>query len=285
MNSEKHNLVIIGAGVVGLSCAYKAKEILGENVEITIIAEKFLSETTTFGSGGLWEPYQIAGTPDESINKWGKIAFDHFLELYHGPYCGTAGVQLMNFYQLFRSDEKNISPSWKDIVFNFQQLSDAEILKMKLPPVYTSAYSFSTLVIEQKYYLTWLTNNLKSSGVKFIQKKILDLHELKGYDSIINCSGLGAYELMGDNSMYPIRGQVLRIKAPWIKNVWMFGSNYLIPNIDSIVVGGTQQKGDWNTIPSLEDTESILNNVCSLFPSLRDAQIVYIIRNMFLDYF
>jgi glycine/D-amino acid oxidase-like deaminating enzyme len=77
----------------------------------------------------------------------------------------------------------------------------------------------------------------------------------------------------------------LRIKAPWIKNVWMFGSNYLIPNIDSIVVGGTQQKGDWNTIPSLEDTESILKNVCSLFPSLRDAQIVNNIHNRFWTIF
>ena len=55
-------IAIIGAGVVGLSCAHQILKDLGDNVQITVIAEGFMNQTTTFGSGGLWEPYQIAGT-------------------------------------------------------------------------------------------------------------------------------------------------------------------------------------------------------------------------------
>ncbi|RYG67979.1 FAD-binding oxidoreductase [archaeon] len=55
-------VAIIGGGAVGLSVALRLKEELGYRVDVTIIAECFLQQTTSYGSGGLWEPYQIAGS-------------------------------------------------------------------------------------------------------------------------------------------------------------------------------------------------------------------------------
>ena len=91
-------ICIVGAGVVGLSCALKVVEELGENADVTVVAEAFISQTTTYGSAGLWEPYQIAGTPDEDVNRWGKIAFDHFLELHHGEDCGKVVTKIYRCY-------------------------------------------------------------------------------------------------------------------------------------------------------------------------------------------
>ena len=34
---------------------------------------------------------------------------------------------------------------------------------------------------------------------------------------IINCTGFGARKLCNDLEMAPLRGQVIRVKAPWIK--------------------------------------------------------------------
>ena len=199
------------------------------------------------------------------------------MELYYSDECGDAGVQLLPLYQLFTADQEAITPSWADIVFNFTHLSNEEVEKMKLPEKFTKAWTFNTLVIEQKYYLSWMMKRLEILGIKFVQRKVKSLEEFidKGYDAVINCAGLGSYELIEDDKskMYPIRGQVLRVKAPWIKNVWFFGSTYLIPQIDSVVVGGTAQKGDWNTTPSLKDTERIMNDACSLFPSLRNVPV------------
>lgn len=59
-----------------------------------------------------------------------------------------------------------------------------------------------------------------------------------------------------------------------MKNVWFFGSSYIIPNVDTVVLGGTAQKGDWNTNVDLKDTERILNDICEVFPALRTAPIV-----------
>lgn len=59
----KKRVAIIGAGTVGLSVALKLVEKYGhqQQVDVTIIAAEFLQQTTSYGSGGLWEPYQIAG--------------------------------------------------------------------------------------------------------------------------------------------------------------------------------------------------------------------------------
>ena len=57
----KKRVAVIGAGTVGLSVALKLVEKFGQQVEVTIIAAEFLQQTTSYGSGGLWEPYQIAG--------------------------------------------------------------------------------------------------------------------------------------------------------------------------------------------------------------------------------
>jgi len=33
----------------------------------------------------------------------------------------------------------------------------------------------------------------------------------EGYNAVVNCTGLGARELVGDTSLQPVRGQVLRV--------------------------------------------------------------------------
>ena len=278
------NVVVIGAGIVGLSTALRIVEEY-DNVNIVVIADTFLNQTTSYGSGGLWEPYQIAGTPDEKINQWGKKAFDHFLSIYHSADCAKAGVQLLQAYQLLKANENVPVPSWSDIVFNFQELDNNDLKKMNLSDKFSKGYTFGTLVIEQKSYLQYVTDILLSTNkVKFIQRKLDSLADIpstlgsihidfNSIDAIVNCTGLGAYTLLNDNSMYPIRGQVIRVKAPWMNTVYFFGSSYIIPNVDSVVLGGTAQKGDWNTTTSLKDTQKILDDIYDVFPSLSQAKI------------
>uniref|UniRef100_A0A7S1NFI1 FAD dependent oxidoreductase domain-containing protein n=1 Tax=Eutreptiella gymnastica TaxID=73025 RepID=A0A7S1NFI1_9EUGL len=112
-------VVVVGAGVQGLSVALALKACVPE-VRVTVVAEHFLQSTTSAGAAGLWEPYQIAGTPDALVNAWGKVSFDHFLELCHGPEAGEAGVQLMTAYQLYGPGEPTEPPSWRSIVLGFR---------------------------------------------------------------------------------------------------------------------------------------------------------------------
>lgn len=52
------------------------------------------------------------------------------------------------------------------------------------------------------------------------------------YDVVANCTGLGARGLLDDNLTHPIRGQVMRVKANWVYEVFSDDSmngNYIIP--------------------------------------------------------
>ena len=277
-----HEICVIGAGTVGLSQALRILECeaeLGGKVRVTIIADKVLGETTSYGSGGLWEPYQILGTPDSKVNAWGRLAFDHFLQLLHSTEAGKAGVQLLTAYNLQEAHDAPVDPSWKDIVFNFRRLGSGELRQMGLPPRFTHGFTFATLVVEQRLYMAHLTARLEALGVVFVRQQIDNLDAFlaqKGaeYDAVINCTGLGAAALLGTpGDVYPIRGQVLRVTAPWFNNVFFWGSSYIIPNVDSVVLGGTAQRDDWDTTPREADTRKILQDVCELFPAFREAPL------------
>ena len=68
------------------------------------------------------------------------------------------------------------------------------------------------------YYLG-LDRILKAKGVRLIRQKVDSLHDLTtSYDLMVNCSGHGAAQLVGDRSVVPTSGHVLRVRAPWINS-------------------------------------------------------------------
>ena len=67
--------------------------------------------------------------------------------------------------------------------------------------------------------------------------------------------------------------ELVNDRAPWMKNVWFFDSSYIIPNVDSVVLGGTADKGNFDTTVSHADTTRILDGICDLFPAIRSAPV------------
>jgi len=279
-------ICVVGGGVVGLSVAlYLAKESIKQEtaVEIVIIAEYFLEQTTSHGSAGWWEPYKIDGTPDDVINVWGGSTFNFFEKLHEDPITKkSCGLQLLTAYKLFEKADEMIVPSWKNIVKNFKilnldNLKNNKNMEFPRNRNFIGGYTFESYVADQSYYLNYLTVELKNLNVTFTTRKIDNIYDFidEDYDAVVNCCGIQGSGISGDsNPCYPIRGQVLRIEAPLMKNIWFYGTSYVIPNIDTVVIGGTSQKGDWSTDVSLEDTGAILKGVREAFPSLADKTVV-----------
>jgi glycine/D-amino acid oxidase-like deaminating enzyme len=77
--------------------------------------------------------------------------------------------------------------------------------------------------------------------------------------AIVNCTGLGARSLtdVADLTVEPVRGQVVCLKAPWVKSGWtrQVGSlsggeggqrTYVIPRASGeVIIGGTRELNDW----------------------------------------
>ena len=190
----------------------------------------------------------------------------------------TVRLDASTIKQLYEDTDIIDIPSWKDIVYDFEVIDGQKLSKIDKPLIptrFTKAITFKTFTVDQSYYLKWLTDKLVNMGVQFERRKLNNIDEVchDGYDIIVNCAGLGASELLSDTEMYPIRGQVLRLDAPFVENIYFFNKSYFIPNVDSLVVGGTAQKGDWSTEPRQEDTDRILNDAIAFFPQIATATI------------
>lgn len=78
---------------------------------------------------------------------------------------------------------------------------------------YRNGWHFVTYTCEPTRFLPWLTNKFLALGGELKRRTIRDLGELidDGYEIVINCSGLGARELVNDDTVTAVRGQVSRV--------------------------------------------------------------------------
>ncbi|CAF1047886.1 unnamed protein product [Rotaria sp. Silwood1] len=284
-NDTTYRITIIGAGIIGLTtaCTILKEYATNENLQLTIISEKFTPDTTGDTSAGYWEPYGFANI-DERILRWAGYTYDIFVSEFFSTKAARAGIMKVTSYRLqgFNGENKDNNkifekPKFAELVRHFRLLDQHELNMFDhLNP--TSGYVMSSITVEVIKYLPQLLRYLSEDcRVKILKKKIHSLTELKNKaDVIINCSGLASRHLVGDQTIRPARGQVIRVYAPWIKSVYEFdteeGFGYVIPQSDTVVLGGTFQLNDWNTKIDENDTQKILRICSKAFPALKQIR-------------
>lgn len=123
----------------------------------------------------------------------------------------------------------------------------------------------------------YISHRFRVAGGQILHEKVTDLHKMAlNYDAIMNCSGVGSRFLVNDEEVYPVRGQMLTLNAPWLKNFIRDGDGktYIYPGVRYVNIGGTRQEGDWRMEVDKEDSEGILERCIRLEPSLRAAQVM-----------
>lgn len=244
---------------------------------VTVVAEQ-LEDTTSHCAGGLWKPYTLGDTPPELVNRWGCDTLDHYLALYQSPEAPAAGAVLTSAYQLFRQPVPD--PEWAQVVPHFRHMSERERQVLDPEGSHSHGWFYTTVITEGRLYMGWLAQQLAAAGGQRLERRVEAVEELAGHDVVVNCTGLGAKALFGDDSCYPVRGHVLRVRAPWVRhytnseNAPGEESTYIIPNSETVVLGGTLGPNDWDTTPREADRRRIYERACAVLPSLRSAEIV-----------
>uniref|UniRef100_A0A3B1JCX3 D-aspartate oxidase n=1 Tax=Astyanax mexicanus TaxID=7994 RepID=A0A3B1JCX3_ASTMX len=249
-------VAVVGAGVIGLSTAVCIAEGLPFS-SVTILSEKFSPDTTGDGAAGILIPDVFPDIPLQRQQRWFKDTFDHLEGIIETPEAPEAGVFFSSGYCIY---------------IPFVQ-GNEEI------PNHKFGQAFTSIKCECLRYLPWLEERFRKAGGQIKREKVTDLQQLvNSYDVIVNCSGLGSRLLVGDEGVYPVRGQILKVHAPWVKNFIGGGDGggraYIYPGIDYITVGGTRQVDDWRLEVDMKDTEGIMERCCQLEPSLRKAQVL-----------
>lgn len=122
-------------------------------------------------------------------------------------------------------------------MYGYDEMSPKELDKINQShqKTFKEGARFVTFTSEPNKFLPFMMRVFEKLGGKCEKRKIVDFENFikqSDYDIIINCSGLGSRELLNDNLTHPIRGQVMRVKANWVYEVFSDDSddgNYIIP--------------------------------------------------------
>ncbi|XP_062896838.1 D-aspartate oxidase [Mobula hypostoma] len=261
-------VAVIGAGVIGLSTALCVAKAV-PNCSVTVIAEEFSPYTTSDLAAGVLNPHFSPETPISRQRRWFEDTYAHVYSIAQSEEASEVGVQFVSGWELFKEPPEERMPFWSDIVLAFRVMTDSELKRFQQAAF---GWAYTTLQCEGPQYLPWLWKRLKEAGGRIRVGKVVDFWELDGkYDVVVNCSGIGARALTGDMEMYPVRGQVHKVHAPWLKHFVRTddGTIYIYPGISSVTLGGTRQRGDWRMSVDPLDSKTIFENCCALEPSLR----------------
>ncbi|XP_069112493.1 D-aspartate oxidase-like [Argopecten irradians] len=265
---------VIGAGVVGLSTAINIQKLL-PGVSVQIVADRFEEETTSIGAGGLFRPNtgHTRATPEHVARRWAIETWKFYSAMATSDMACETGHSVSSGYIFSR--EPIVNPIYESIVFSCKQMSPSELTSLGITQ-YPYGYQVTTVLTEMRKYMPWLMDKFKENGGKVEKRKIKDLSELFGqFDVVVNCTGLGSRELLGDMEMHPVRGHLIRVKAPWIKQ-WVYTDDdtYFITSGEYLVLGGMKQVNNFSLQFDQKDRAGILDRCYKLWPSIQGAKIV-----------
>ncbi|XP_066294541.1 D-amino-acid oxidase-like [Branchiostoma lanceolatum] len=274
-------VAVIGAGIVGMTSALRIMEEVAHahgDIDLTVISEKFCPDNTSYGAGGIWKPPSEEHMTKAEL-RWLQWSFDYLTSVLRTDYAHELGIFLQSGYYVHMENVPD--PAWKNIVVGFRHLTAWELSNMF--PGYKHGWFYTAFICQPRDFLPWAHARLTEKGAGFVQRRVQSLEELAPhYDVIVNCTGLESKYLVQDNALFPARGQVMRVKAPWIRyfvgtsgpHPTIKGNPYIYSNLHDVVIGGIKQEGNYRETNDPRDTRTIWEGVLALHPQLKGAEVV-----------
>ncbi|MBY9067761.1 FAD-binding oxidoreductase [Hyphomonas sp. WL0036] len=239
------DVAVLGGGVMGLTSALILAR---RGYVVTVYAEAMHPNTTSNIAGALWRPsslYSRDVATEEFLALNAKVtreAHRGFLPYVNRPGYGVSWVQ--------HSDLTNTVPEQRRELPGGDELyPDLEILTRETRFGFAYEERCHSLMIDPDYYLDMLMKDAQAAGAKFIARRFETLDEVLALAQpvIVNCTGLGARTLFGDETLTPIRGQLTHLlPQPEIDYSYIVGGLYMFPRKTGLVLGGSHNADDWS---------------------------------------
>jgi D-amino-acid oxidase len=255
--TARARILVLGAGVSGLSTAH---ELLARGHAVTLWAREEPLATTSAIAAAVWYPFE-AGPPDR-IAAWAVRSYARFVRLARAE---TPGVRLETLVDLHARSLGR--PAWVAALEGHRPLEGARLAGFE------QGWEARVPVIETPLYLPWLAGRVRALGGTLERRAVTELDQTRGFDALVNCTGLGARVLFRDEECFPIRGQIVRVARGEVERALYFrdaegGFGYVVPRSRDCVLGGTAERG----VESLEvddaTTRTILARCRALEPLL-----------------
>ena len=277
-------MTVLGAGIIGATSAFRLKQRLPE-CEVVVLARELSPDTTSDIAAGYWEPHLDPDTDPALVSSWSGQTYSMLADLAGGrtvESLGSLGPEMRKTVRRLHGttvDSEELGrPAWAGQVSQYRDLSPPDIERLGLaggfPGQQLFGNSFLSFTWETSKALPLFYSWLEEHGVIITQRKVSSIAELED-DIVINCTGLGSRDLLGDEGMFPVSGHVCRVRAGWVGN--MMADNreqtwaYVIPNTETVVLGSVDIQGNWDTQPGRTDRDNILERCDKLYPGIKVA--------------
>jgi D-amino-acid oxidase len=260
------DVLVIGAGVVGLTTAISLAE---AGLSVTIRTAAPPERTTSVAAGAVWG--LVKAGPPERVLEWGRVGLEVLAKLAAEP--GT-GVRIAAGREVSRGP---LEPYyWTELLTDRRPCGRSE-----LPEGFIQGWHYTAPLATMPVYLGYLRARFERAGGTLEVSPVDSLAGLAGAAPVIvNCSGAAAHDLVPDPAVVPVRGQVVIAANPGIEEFlinrdpeppWIV---YMFPHGDTVLLGGTNDEGNWDTDPKQEVAERILAGCRAIEPRLRGVEIL-----------
>ncbi|MFB7656934.1 MULTISPECIES: FAD-dependent oxidoreductase [unclassified Streptomyces] len=257
-------VVVVGAGVAGLTTAVVLSE---AGVSVHVIAEE-VPGVTSLAAGAMWGPYLVE--PKDKVDRWGQRSLEIFRRLAEDP---ATGVRLTSGIEASRTAEA--PPDWATTLPGFRSCGPTE-----LPAGFSAGYRFTVPLIDMPTYLGYLLRRLDAAGGSVERRRLASLSDAGPATVIVNCTGLGAKDLLPDPDLRPIRGQHVVVTNPGLTEFFSEDTGLspdllcFYPHGDTVVLGGTAIDGEGGLAPDDTAAASILARCAEVEPHLAAARVL-----------
>jgi D-amino-acid oxidase len=259
-------VIVLGAGVVGLTTAVT---LLGAGCDVRVVAAETGDATTSYIAAGVWFPTHVG--PPNKVAAWGRRTLEVLTDQAHDS---VPGVIIRESLALYRQPPGR--PDWTASVDDVREATAGE-----LPSGYGYGLRFVVPQAEMPVYLPWLMRQVLELGGEMVTLRVTALSELfdDGVDALVNCPGLAARELVGDRSVYPVRGQIVRVTNPGVTlsvrdEFHPVGRAYVHPRSSDCILGGTMEEFRWDTEPDPATAKAIIDRCTEIVPALAAAEVI-----------
>ncbi|MCQ4080369.1 FAD-binding oxidoreductase [Streptomyces sp. RB6PN25] len=269
------DVIVIGGGIIGLTTAVRLAE---DGTRVRVWSRDVADETTSALAGGLWEPYRVE--PQDRVAAWSRRAFEVFAELAEKP--DETGVRMREGISAWPGEFT--LPYWARAVPGLRQARPDE-----LPPGYGSGFRARVPVVDTPAHLAYLIRRLQAAGGELEQRTAASLADAAEHaPRIVNCTGLGAHDLVPDPRVRPVQGEIVIVENPGVTEWFVEGENegegeeapasqeavYVIPQPYGVVLGGVAREGVWERTPDPVTAEGIVRRCARIDPRLAQARVL-----------
>lgn len=314
------HVLVIGGGVTGLTTAWF---LLDSGYRVTIISQEWATHTsshrlTSQVAGALWElppagcgPQAVQAKLD-MVQGWALESFQVYSTMASNKELADAfGLKISSCtsFHTNKIEDDTVKSKKMDLILRnnlpgFQWSLPNLISKYNVNQSshggLKDAYEHLAPVIDTDIAMPFLLRHVRAKGATLITDTIttslpaIESHLLRTYNAsaIVNATGVGGLETASDESVYPLRGAVLRAindgsDFPRVTNAMVVSTEsqpdgnfrdmaFIVPRNDNILIlGSITQPNQWNfnLTPESADIKEMRKRCEDLIPALKNARL------------